>query len=237
MEKRKSAADQSLPFTDTEPCEEKEEVKCIYVDNCCNVSRILLQVFPGAADNIKLDAFHWLKRWNACMSDPMSAQAGIFRALMSRALFNVEPTEYEDASRRAAGKKKRQPTVKEIMKEANAIIPKPDILKANVEAVLSYIHAKDSETDRKVLAREKDDTSPAPKRFFKRNIILVRDEIRKQMRHVTRGCLSDPDSSVVNIFRHNPVTKITFVARGTNTNERDNLDLASLIMSATHIGK
>jgi hypothetical protein len=99
FENRKTAFEQGLldSFTDQEPVEE-EEVKCIYVDNCCGVTCILLQIFPGASGNIKLDAFHWLKRWNVCMSDPLSAQGGIFRALMSRALFNVEPTEYEDAT-------------------------------------------------------------------------------------------------------------------------------------------
>jgi hypothetical protein len=78
--------------------------------------------------------------------------------------------------------------------------------------------------------------SNAPKCFFKRNILFVRDEIRKQMRHVTLGCLSDPDPSLVNIFWFNPIKQVTYVARGTNTDEPDNLDLASLIMSATHIG-
>jgi hypothetical protein len=225
-----------MTFRDEEPFDLEEVVKCIYVDNCCGVSRTLEEIFPGAIGIIKLDAFHWLKRWNECLNDPLSAQAGIFRALMSRALFNVEPTEYEEAAKRFQEKRKRQPNVPEILKEANSIIPSAVILKSNMEAVLSYIHAKDAETDRKVLARDAEDTSPCPKRFFKRNIILVRDAIRKQMRHVNLGCLSDPDPSVVNIFRHNPVKKVTFVARGTNTNERDNLDLASLILSATHIG-
>ena len=40
---------------------------------------------------------------------------------------------------------------------------------------------------------------------------------------------------LVNIYRHNPEKGITYVARGTNTNERDNLDLATLL-SASVIG-
>jgi hypothetical protein len=49
--------------------------------------------------------------------------------------------------------------------------------------------------------------------------------------------LSDPPSTLVNIFRRNAVTDVTYVARGTNTNERDNLDLGTNILTATHIGK
>jgi hypothetical protein len=105
-----------------------------------------------------------------------------------------------------------------------------------VEAVLRYIYAKDAETDRKLLARTDDDTSVPPKRFLKRSVALVRETVRKQMHHVTKGCLSDPATDLVNIFRRNEVTGKTYVARGTNTNERDNLDLASNILSATHIG-
>ena len=37
-----------------------ESVVVIYVDNCCNVSNIVREIFPGVA--IKLDPFHWLKR-------------------------------------------------------------------------------------------------------------------------------------------------------------------------------
>jgi hypothetical protein len=43
-------------------------------------------------------------------------------------------------------------------------------------------------------------------------------------------------TSKVNIFRRNERKGITYVARGTNTNERDNLDLATLL-SSNFIGK
>jgi hypothetical protein len=111
-----------------------EAVKVIYVDNCCQVSESLKGIFPGVL--IKLDVFHWLKRWNDIMFDPKSAHAGIFRGLMSRAIFNVEADEYERAKEKVSRKKKRDATVKEILKEANSVIPLPAVLRSNVEAVL-----------------------------------------------------------------------------------------------------
>jgi hypothetical protein len=233
--KRKEAcAKRNETFVERQYPADFQSVKVVYVDNCCSVHHVLRRIFPSVS--IKLDAFHWLKRWNDIMAEPTSAQAGVFRALMSKAIFNVEGSEFEDARIRARRKKKRDPNNKEILKEANAIIPQPEILQGNVEAVLLYIHAKDAETDRRLLARREDDDTPAPKRFFKSHVPTVRDCIRKQLLHVTKGCLSDPPTDLVNIFRYNPKKDVVYVARGTNTNERDNLDLASLL-SATHIGK
>jgi hypothetical protein len=64
----------------------------------------------------------------------------------------------------------------------------------------------------------------------------IQDVVRNQLLHVDKGCLSDPPADLVNIFQRNPSTDITYVARGTNTNERDNLDLGRKILTATHIG-
>jgi hypothetical protein len=93
-------------------------------------------------------------------------------------------------------KKKREPTVKEILKEANTIIPPPEVLVDNVEAVLSYIYAKDAETDQKILESSTQDNGDrvSPKRYFKRDLLAVRSVIENQMKHVTKGCLSDPPS-------------------------------------------
>ena len=79
-------------------------VKVIYVDNCCQVHKVLKKLFPGAL--IKLDPFHWLKWWNDCLKKPMSAQGGISRSLMSQALFHVEPSEYKRATKKVKRKKK-----------------------------------------------------------------------------------------------------------------------------------
>ena len=39
------------------------EVKVIYVDNCCTVRQKLLNIFPQAV--VKLDPFHYMKRWKS----------------------------------------------------------------------------------------------------------------------------------------------------------------------------
>jgi hypothetical protein len=77
------------------------------------VKNILSRIFPGAL--IKLDPLHWLKRWNELTHDPSSAQGGILHGLMSRALFSVEPQEYNRARDKMLRKKKREPTVKEVL--------------------------------------------------------------------------------------------------------------------------
>jgi hypothetical protein len=223
----------SLSSQETEFDLEEQAVKVVYVDNCCNVKNIVRRIFPDVV--IKLDPFHWLKRWNELLVDSSSAQAGIFRALMSRGLFNVEPSEFNRAKDKVARKKKREPTVKEILKEANAVIPSPDILRKNIEAVFHYVQTKDTDTMRVLVTRRAEDTSPKPKLFMKQ--WKVADVVRNQLVHVDCGCLSDPDPNLVNIFRRNSVTDTIYVARGTNTNERDNSDLASKILTASHIGK
>jgi hypothetical protein len=214
---------------------EIEAVKVIYVDNCCNVRRILARCFPGAADNIKLDLFHWLKRWNDIMDSPSSAQAGIFRGLMSRALFNVEPLEYERVMVHLRQKMKQEPTVKEILRHANSVVPDPVTLRKNVEATFLYAQARDAEVVASLSIGRSEENCPTPKRFFISSASKVQQKVQDQLRHVDCNCLSDP--TCVNIFRYNRQRDVTYVARGTNTNERDNLDLAENILSATHIGK
>jgi hypothetical protein len=211
-----------------------QSVKVVYVDNCCQVNETVKSIFLGVL--VKLDVFHWLKRWNDIILDPKSAHAGIFRALMSRAVFNVEADEFERAKMKVEEKKKRQATVKEIMKEANSVIPEPSILRSNVEAVMRYVQDKDAQTEHLISTWQDDvNTGQKPQRFLKQH--GVRDRIRKQFRHIDKGCLSDPPVDIVNIFRYNAKKDICYVARGTNTNERDNFDLGNRILTATHIGK
>jgi hypothetical protein len=211
----------------------EQAVKVVYVDNCCTVCNVTKSCFPGCL--VKLDAFHWLKRWNETLRDPKSEQAGVFRALMSRALFCCGLDEFESARQRLEERGKTSLTTKEIMKEANTVIPAPALLRSNVEAVLAYCLAKDAAADPLIALRREDDDSPMPCTFFV-NTTVAKNIIRKQMKHVDKGCLSDPPTDLVNIFRYNPVKKVCYVARGTNTNERDNLDLATRILTATHIG-
>jgi hypothetical protein len=223
---------ESISSSESQFNDNSQAVKVIYVDNCCQVKNMIRCIFPDVL--IKLDPFHWLKRWNELLVDPSSAQAGIFRGLMSRAIFNIEPSEYERAKDKVTKKKKREATVKEVLKEANSVIPSPEVLRSNVEAVFHYVQAKDTDTMRVLCTRRDDDTSPKPKLFMKH--WKTADVVRNQLVHVDLGCLSDPEPILVNIFRRNTVTDITYVARGTNTNERDNLDLAYKILTAAHIG-
>jgi transposase len=45
----------------------EQSVKVVYVDICCNVYKVARKCFPGAL--VKLDAFHWLKRWGDVLQD------------------------------------------------------------------------------------------------------------------------------------------------------------------------
>jgi hypothetical protein len=207
---------------------EEQAVKVVYADNCCNCRNILHGIFPACL--VKLDPFHWLKQWNDLLVDPKLARAGIFRGLMSLVLFNITPHEqYERAKEKMRFKKKHEPS------EANSVIPDPETLRSNITAAFQYIQTKDNDTMRCLATQQADDTSLQPKLFMKS--WKVQDIIRNQLVHVDKGCLTDPTVDLVNIFRRNPVSNMTYVARGTNTNKRDNLDLAHKILTASHIGK
>ena len=140
-------------------------VKVVYVDNCCNVCTVVKSAFPGCL--VKLDAFHWLKRWNLLLFDLKSPLAGVFRGLMHKALFNVDQHEYDRAKAVLQQRKQREPTSKEILRFANSVIPEPTALRANVEAVYNYCVAKDSQTEASLSTRQQGDDSPEPRRFFK----------------------------------------------------------------------
>ena len=205
---------------------EEEPIVLAYVDNCCTVEGKIKEVFPQA--EVKLDPFHWLKRWDKILAEPSSQQAGTFRAMMSRALFNVEDQEYDRARTKLQNKKGRVPTHKEILREANSVIPNADALEKNVKAVLQLVFYTDTTTNLKNSTRDPDDQSPLPKLFLKNfHSQKVQDVISHQMSHVKEGCLSDPDPTVFNIHRQNSKGKV-YVARGTNTNEADNLYLDQL---------
>jgi hypothetical protein len=66
--------------------------------------------------------------------EPSSTQGGIFRGLMCRALFNIEPTEYGLAKQRVKErllKRKidHEPYAREISKEAQTTIPESTLLR------------------------------------------------------------------------------------------------------------
>ena len=100
-----------------------------------------------------------------------------------------------------------------------------------------YIQAKDAKVEGILATCLPHDNRPLPKRFFKASTRETRELIKRQLSHIDKGCLSDPDPSLVNIYRRNSSTDKTYLARGTNTCERDNFDIAHRILTATHIGK
>ena len=175
-------------------------VKVIYVDNCCGVCTVLKRHFPQA--QVKLDAFHWLKRWDDMLCEPTSPHAGVFRGLMSRALFNITPGEYERAKDVLEGKLNRPPSNKEVIAEANSVIPGPEALRANVLAVLNYVALKDIEADLRRASQQSNSDSVIIKKFTKP---VASDSIQKlisnQLKHVDKGCLSDPPPDVFNVHR------------------------------------
>jgi len=107
-------------------------------------------------------------------------------------------------------------------------------LRSNVEAVINILFNEDAKIQAAQATRSSDDNTPLPKTYWKRNQREVQDVIRRQMKHVDEGCLSDPPD--IQLVKMNPITGITCTSRGTNTNERDNLDLATKILTATVMG-
>ena len=203
-------------------------IKAIYADNCCQVSKKLLNIFPNI--EVKLDAFHWLKRWSEEIQDNNSRQAALFRSLMSRALFVVSSQEYNRASIQVEKKLKRKPTVLEILRASFGSIPAPNILEPRVLGVMGYCLHEDLKVDW-AHSQIRDDEMPdigqstIPTHFFKKSVRL-NHLIRSQLKHVRLGCLTDPAN--FSILRINPKSGTVRTCRGTNTNEADNLHIDRL---------
>ena len=126
-----------------------KQVKVIYVDNCCTVRSKLLSIFPDA--EVKLDPFHYMKRWDVVLFDPSSEEGAIFRGLLRRAIFVVDTQEYKRAKQvvterlRCRGKLAvgKEPSRRQIMEEARTVIPGKTVLEDNIQAVLRYCYTSD----------------------------------------------------------------------------------------------
>ena len=123
-------------------------VKVIFVDNCCQVRNKIQQIF-GANVLVLLDHFHWLKRWDPVLRDKKSAEAALFRVLMSRALLLVTRDEYNRKKAELTEKFKKKnpprlPSPVEILKASNTTTPRPDQLKTRILAVISYTQITDA---------------------------------------------------------------------------------------------
>jgi len=154
--------------------------------------------------------------------------------MFSRAIFNINQNEMEEARERLEKRKAKDITNQKMLKEANAIVPCPVMLRSNVEAVVQCLFNEDAKTQSARATRTEDDNTAMPKTHWKRNLQDAQDVIRRQMKHVDDGCLSDPPN--VSLFKMDPRTGTIHPSRGTNANERDNLDLATKTLTATVIG-
>lgn len=194
----------------------KSMVKGTHVDNCCHVRGKLQTIFPGSF--VKCDLFHWEERWEIILCDSKSEKSTAFRTLMRQATFVAEPHEFERTKALLVSKGK-SPTNRDMLKEAKATIPAPDVLERRVMCTLHTLMEKDHEVDR---ARTTvGDGNGIESRFFKRGA-ETSNTIVRQMAHVRKGCPSDPDASIAKIHRCNPKTKKTHTARSTGSNEVDN---------------
>ena len=204
------------------------QVLAVYVDNCCNVSKKLQEIFRHA--EIKLDAFHWLQRWNPEMQDSTSKQAGLFRSFMSTALFPVPPAEFKLAKLEVAKKLGREPTTQEVFRATTGSIPPPEILETRVQSVLVHCMQEDWKIDWQLSQQKISEnlpgstinSPPVPCKFFKRSK-KFNELVSKQMSHIRLGCLSDPKH--ISVKRKDPRSGNVRTARGTNSNEADNLHL------------
>ena len=208
-------------------------VKAVYIDNCCTVAKVddkIREIFKAA--EVKLDCFHWQQRWDAVLDGTTSKEASYFRAAMRRAVFVVNPEEFNHARDVVAAKKKRRPTTKEVLVEARTTIPESTILRERVQKVLGYFYYMDSVANAALLNGE--DPSKWP-RFFKPVTDKVRHAINRQLHHVDNGCLSDPTTCDIHIT--NPITGKHYVARGTSMKETANRYLNALLGNSIGIDR
>jgi hypothetical protein len=63
-----------------------KEVRVIYVDNCCSVRPCLQEIF-GIECLVKLNAYHFMVRFDVVIYNTKSEEATIFRALLRHSMF------------------------------------------------------------------------------------------------------------------------------------------------------
>ena len=218
-----------------------ETVVVIWCDNCCNTREKLQQMFPGAV--VKLDIFHWDKRWDPLLFDSKSEEASMFRGLTRRATFHVPTAEHELAKQRVRKKLQDKgklpagsnPTHRQIMNDCRSAVPAPEELRKSVMSVIRCCMMSDTGIEIRKANRDPADTSELPKPFFKPLNADRRKLLANQMEHVVRGCLSDPPG--MDLHQKNPETGKATCCRGTNSIENDNLCLDQLTGKAIGIAK
>jgi len=212
--------------------------KGIYIDVCCKYRQGLKRIF-GQHVWVKLDVFHWMRRWDSILVNSKLEKGAIFRTSMSRAVFLTTSDEYEQAQRRLIDRrvkkdpndKEWRPTVRQIMKEGNSMIPEPVILQQRVMALIRYCKFCDAETDILIASRPEGCEDPLPLCFFKKSM-EAENIVQEQMSHVVKGCLSDP--SDLSVHQRNPKTGLFYCRRGTSSIESDHRGLDQLM--GNHVG-
>ena len=214
----------------------KSPIKMTCVDNCCNVRGTLKRTFGDVL--VLLDCYHWCARWDPLLDDTTGGKAELFRGLLRKALFVVEPGEHNRAKcflQRSTKFRKlcRSPTTHEVLKEAKGTIPDGVRLGQRVQAVLDHCFFEDVNNDipstLPAVAAVGTSRPKQSERFFKPLTDKMKDLISNQMSHVKNGCLSDPHKSVLKMFCINPTSGKTYTARSTGTNEVDNRYLNRLL--------
>jgi hypothetical protein len=201
----------------------------IYVDNCCIVREKILEVWPDAI--VKLDIFHWLKRWNQILKQPHSLEAGVFRALMSKAVLVASKTEYDRVrtklQEKVIGKNQKGTiTVSEVWRKCKTVAPPKEEIEALVLSVLSYSIKKDAETKLKLAIWSDEDEEEDNNRLTKPVLLFktgkeIQQVIRNQLAHIRKDCMSDPEG--FDLYRE--VKGEWKCARGSSSNERNNRSL------------
>jgi len=164
---------------------------------------------------VKLDCFHWQKRWDAALSDLRSEKTTIFRSMMRRAAFQVEDQEHSRIKDLLVSKGKPHLPA-DVLKVAKATTPPPKLLERRVMAIVHAVMEKDLETDRQRTQSQEKERPES--RFFKPGAETINVTIR-QLSHVKKDCLSDPPAALLEVHRHNVATGKTHSARGTGGNE------------------
>ena len=198
----------------------ENKVSIIYVDNCCNVRKKLEKLFPGVL--IKLDPFHWIKKWDDVLVDPKSMMAAVFRAALSRAIHAVNHDEYNEKLEELRGKLSREPKVQEVLKACNTSVPPPAPLETRVRATVRYFLCDD--VDKAAMHLVQREGEERPKMTLK-SPTLVRTRLEESLNHVEKNCLSDEPSIPLHVEGGGRCT----CARGTPGSEGKNMELQSSI--------
>ncbi len=207
-------------------------IKLIYVDTCCgrkDMKKELHALFPGVS--IKLDGFHWLKRWfEAFECSKNSKHYRWFIRAMALALYAPTDNEFKALL-------KNSNTVRAVRNESadssgiddefeeeikllgdlhelKKVIPRPKVLLERVNIVIAAL--------REIVARL--DLSIMSKNFEK--------VVDRQLLHISNDCLSDPAEGPDFFKTQQGMT----CARSTGSNESFHRTLNSLYANKSYVG-